>query len=295
MRSNNLNNLLFALVVLMAVLFGGIKEESKEERTFESRTEATSVLANPKIASSVHTIVLPTNISAVAALVKKLSLAEPLFSLNENYQWPIASITKLMTAVVASENIPPDAKIKFSAMAIAAEGDAGNFLVDGVYELSEVLGALLKASSNDAGVALAEHYDINHKQREPITNDTNEGWFVEAMNRKAKQLKTKNTRFFDPTGLSPLNQSALEDLEKLVIYIYQNHPEIFSTTREKEGNTHPFAGWPDFIGGKTGFIDEANGNLISLFNHEGQPLLIIVLGSEDRYSDTLQLYNRFTQ
>lgn len=289
MRSSNLNNLLFALVVLMAVLLGGAKEESKEERTFESRTESTSVLASPKAASSIHTIILPPNISAVAALVKNMSLAEPLFSLNENYQWPVASITKLMTAVVATENIPPDVKIKISEKAIAAEGDAGNFLVGGVYELNEVLKALLKESSNDAGVALAEHYDVNR-----VTNNANGSVFVEAMNQKATGLKMNNARFFDPTGLSPLNQSTLENLEKLVIYIYQNHPEIFAITREKEGNIHPFAGWPNFIGGKTGFIDEANGNLISLFNHEGQPLLIIVLGSEDRFQDTKILYDRFT-
>ena len=115
-----------------------------------------------------------------------------------------------------------------------------------------------------------------------------------AMNLKASELQMRSTRFFDPSGLSPLNQSTLENLEKLISYIYNRHPKIFSITSEKEGNIHPFSNQENFIGGKTGFIDEANGNLISLFNYQGRPLLIIVLGSEDRYLDTLALYNRFT-
>ena len=145
----------------------------------------------------------------------------------------------------------------------------------------ELLRALLKVSSNDAGVAFAEHLGREN--------------FIRLMNERAISIGMYNTRYFDTTGLSALNQSMASDLEKLVIYIFNNHPDIFSITREPEGNIHPFAKTPDFIGGKTGFIDEASGNLVSLFNYQGRPFLIIVLGSEDRAADTQALYNVYKE
>lgn len=281
MSRDNLNSLFFAAVVVFAVMAGGTHRGSSDEVTFEQKTETTSFSASIKTASAVNTVILlPPNISATAVLVRDWSVAEPIFSKSPDQQWPIASLTKFMTAVVAREQIPDSAKIKMSETAIATEGSAGNFLIGGIYSPQDLLKALLKFSSNDAAAALAEHYG-NEK-------------FLEAMNKKAEELGLLHTRFFDPTGLSPLNQSILGDLEKLVVYIFYNHPEILEITREKEGNIHPFVDYPNFVGGKTGFIDEASGNLISLFNYEGRPLLIIVLGSEDRYLDTLVLYNRFT-
>lgn len=280
MNSNHLHSLLFAAAVLFSVLLGGVRQEAAQETVLEQKTETTSLAATPKAATLSNTLaIVSPNVSATAVLVKDLAVAEPLFSLNLQQQWPIASLTKLMTAVIVREKISADAKIKMSEKAIATEGDAGNFMVGQSYTLDVLIHALLKVSSNDAAAALAEFYG--------------EERFVEAMNEKAKMLGMRSTRFFDPTGLSPLNQSTLVDLERLIEYIFYNHQEIFEITREKEGNIHPFAGEPDFLGGKTGFIDEASGNLISLFNHEGRQFLIIVLGSEDRAKDTRELYNRF--
>lgn len=281
--SRNLNSLLFAAIVLFAVLAGGVKQQSPDEIITEGKLEATSFYAAPKITSLayINEVVLPPNVTAAAVLVKYLSSPLPLLEYNPDQQWPIASLTKLMTAAVALENFSADEKIAVSESAVATEGNAGNLIIGRIYSLPDLLGHLLKVSSNDAAVALAEH--LGEKK------------FLDAMNEKAAELKMRSTRFFDPSGLSSLNQSTLENLEKLVSYIYYRHPEIFSITREKEGNIHPFAGYENFLGGKTGFIDEANGNLISLFNHQGRTLLIIVLGSEDRHLDTLSLYNRFTQ
>lgn len=283
MFNQRYQGLILTLVVLFSVLFGGVYKESPEEVVLEQKTESASLLAavenniSPKLAVSE---VLPPGITATAVLVRDWFASEPALVFNAEQQWPMASLTKLMTAAVALENIGKDAKITMSEKAIATESAAGNFSVGGVYSFTDVLSALLKVSSNDAAVALAEFVGENK--------------FLELMNQKAADLKMQHTRFFDPSGLSSLNQSTLEDLEKLVEYIYYQHPEIFRITQEKEGNIHPFAGRPDFIGGKTGFIDEANGNLISLFNNNGQPLLIIVLGSDDRAKDTQLLYDRFT-
>ena len=275
------NNFIFALLVLGAVLFGSIRNESAEELVLEQKPETTSFAAILRIAppSEIITGSLP-RITAASALARDLSASEPFYLLNNGQQWPIASLTKLMTAIVAREKFPANAKIKVSANAVATEGGAGGFFVGGVYNLSQLLKPLLKLSSNDAAVALAEFYG--------------EEKFLEEMNKKAATLGMRNTRFFDSSGLSPLNQSTLEDLEKLAVYIFHRHPDIFDITAEREGNIHPFAGKENFLGGKTGFIDEANGNLISLFSKsDGGTLLVIVLGSEDRFLDTKILYDRF--
>ena len=116
------------------------------------------------------------------------------------------------------------------------------------------------------------------------------------MNQKAFDLGMSNTRFFDPSGLSPLNLTTAEDLASLLTYIFQKHRSLLDLSQEKiEGATHPFVGEPDFIGGKTGFIDEAGGNLVSLFNYQGRAVAIIVLGSKQRAEDTKILKDWFLQ
>ncbi len=287
MKNDKYYGLALTLIVLISTITGGAKHEGSEDTIFYSQSEPTSLTATaknnfPETQTALATVALeiPPAISAVSAVVKYLDTNEAIFSVSQNQQWPIASLTKLMTAVVAVENIPADAKIKISEKAIATEGGAGNIVAGKAYTREELLKVLLKVSSNDAAAAFSEFLG-----REI---------FLELMNQKAISLGMYNTRYFDSSGLSALNQSMASDLEKLVIYIYNRHPEILAITREPEGNIHPFAAWANFLGGKTGFIDEASGNLISLFNYRGRPLLIVVLGSEDRAKDTQVLYDYLT-
>ncbi len=279
------------LIVLISVLIGNARRGSTDEIVYnDSRPiEQTSVTASVSDTIAVTSALVapaapaapePPKLTAASALVKYMNTNDTLFSLNPNQQWPVASLTKLMTAVVAVENINPKASIKVSERAVATEGNSGNLVAGASYTLDQLLHALLKVSSNDAGEALAE--SIGRAQ------------FIQLMNEKAVSVGMYNTRYFDPTGLSALNQSMASDLEKLVLFIFNQHPEIFAITREPLGNIHPFAKQENFIGGKTGFIDEASGNLISLFQYQGRPLLIVVLGSEDRAKDTQTLYDHFT-
>lgn len=218
--------------------------------------------------------------------------------INENFnfierkpvnRWPIASLTKLMTAVVALEKIGPEKTILVSENAINSEGTAGNLSPGEIYIAIDLIKAMLLTSSNDAAVSLAEAYGTEN--------------FVREMNGKAGELGMLQTIFFEPTGLSFLNQSTPNDLAKLVNYIYANYPEIFGISRQKESlilnletnqakrlvNANQFVGRPDFLGGKSGFIDESKQNLISLFNKNGRAVLLIVLGSIDKYKETEEL------
>lgn len=288
---NKLYSLVLSLVVLFSALAGNARRGSSDEVVYTATLEATTVTASAKdtiIPEAPRAVVVQRpapKISAASALVKRINSTDEFFISHPNQQWPVASLTKLMTAVVALEKINATSSVKVSSEAIATEGGAGNLIAGKFYSRRELLGALLKVSSNDAGVALAEYVGTEE--------------FVQLMNQRAISIGMYNTRYFDPTGLSALNQSMVSDLEKLVIYIFNVHPEIFAITREVGGNIHPFVNQPNFIGGKTGFIDEASGNLISLFHSpsagQTQPLLIIVLGSEDRTKDTEALYNTYTK
>ena len=169
--SQNLSSLLFALIVLFAVLIGGISKEAPQEAALEHKSEITSLLASVK---TIAPIILPSGVSAAAVLVRDLFAAEPMLAINTFQQWPMASLTKLMTAVVALENVAKDAQIKMSEKAIATESAAGNFAIGGVYSLDDLVRALLRISSNDAAAALAEHLG--------------ESRFLQLMHQKALEL-----------------------------------------------------------------------------------------------------------
>ena len=120
------------------------------------------------------------------------------------------------------------------------------------------------------------------------------------MQKKAAELKMFQTSYLEPTGLSFINQSTANDLARLVNYARQNHPELLEISRQKEIeifelkskksrkllSVNRFAGQPDFIGGKTGYIEESGRNLIALFNINGKIILSIVLGADDSFKET---------
>lgn len=263
--------LVAAIFVLLIIFFSKSSSDSltiKANFAPPDEMEVSSVGPNTPLYLKSNTIVRipqpPPNLQLESALVKNLATNFYFFELNTNQKWPLASLTKLMTAVVAMEELPLTP------------------------ETQKLLDQMLIVSSNEAAEKLAESYGNAPK-------------FIQRMNEKAKELGMRNTSFIDPHGLSFLNQTTIEDLEKLINYIIDKHPKILQITRRKSvevnGETKPstieFAGEPNFIGGKTGYTDEAGGNLVSIFQYKGQPILIIVLGArgyEERFEQTRILY-----
>jgi len=211
------------------------------------------------------------------------------FSKNTQQRFPIASLTKLMTAVISIEKISTSSVIIISPKAEAAFGDYGNFKAGEKYSRDDLIQGMLLSSSNDAAMALAE--EIGYKD------------FIHLMNEKAKDLEMQDTFFVDPAGLSLNNRSNTEDLSKLAKYILINHPQIFNWTRndiksiydistsQKKVifNKNKLVKEKNFLGGKTGFLLTIDkGGLVSLFNYHEYTILIIVLDSgwAERYQDT---------
>lgn len=315
MKRPAFNSLLLTLIILIFSLASKVDRDNLRKVSSQNNIQDTSLTASviqpalltPQKESRTTIIDLPdfaglivpqrkenvslpaTNVQA--ALVEDLDTGTDLFDLKSDARWPIASVTKLMTAIIALENIGRDKYVPISEKAFNTEGESGKFKIGEVYKTGDLLKASLVVSSNDAAQAMADFYGENN--------------FISAMLEKAGALGMSQTNFSEVTGLSFLNQSTARDLEKLVKYILKTHPDIFDITRQKEvaitevnsgsaktlTNINAFAGRLDFLGGKTGFIDAAGKNQISLFQYQGHRILIIVFGAEIRFEQTELLYN----
>lgn len=241
--------------------------------------------------------VLPPDITATIALVSDLESGTSYLDKGVGRHWPIASITKLMTAVIASQVLSPEARILITAEDFPKERDSTSaYLKAGEeYLVSDLIQMMLIASDNVAAEVLARAYG-----REK---------FLLKMNEQAELWGMGKTYYYDPSGLSPVNQSSAEDLEKLAFQLTSEGEDILRISRRPEGRVteqvsgrqyrvaaiNTFAGRSDFLGGKTGFIDEAGGNLFSIFSVRGRPVLIIVFNSVARFEDTARLLSWFKE
>jgi len=211
-----------------------------------------------------------------------------LYSFRPDKRWPIASITKLMTSLTADELFDLDEVIIITEEMVVTEGVAGGFRVGEHVRVGDLIESMLMVSSNDAAAALAIHYG--------------EDAFVERMNQLAERIGMPDTSYVDPTGLSVQNLSTADDIRELARYIWENEPYLYKLSRRESGvvvdlksgssrklsNINIFVGRDDFVGGKTGSTPEAEGNLLSLFEVEGRddPVIIVVLGTKDRFGET---------
>jgi serine-type D-Ala-D-Ala endopeptidase (penicillin-binding protein 7) len=224
--------------------------------------------------------------SSVALVVDQDS-NEVLFSKNEDAVLPIASITKLMTALVIS-----DAKLNMNEHITVTDDDVdvtkgsrSRLAVGTELTRAELLHLALMSSENRAAHALGRSY--------PGGLDD----FVRAMNAKAKLLGMKDSRFVEPTGLSSRNQSSAYDLAQLVDAAYQ-HPKLreYSTSAgtlvpvgEKlvqYNNTNRLVSHPEWDIGlqKTGFISEAGQCLVMQAKVAGRKLIMVFLDSAGKLS-----------
>jgi len=223
-------------------------------------------------------------ISAKAFLVGDLNTGEVILSKNQDQKFPIASISKLMTALVTEEIMNPDDTTQITKTALATEGQNGELRLGEKIKISDLLYPLLLESSNDAAEALAEHFDRNS--------------FISKMNQEAERLQMTSTSYEDPSGLSSNNQSTPSDLFKLAGYLTQQQPDLFKITTKRSysnkkhnwSNISQFLGQNGYLGGKSGYTDPAKQTVVSLFNLPlGQnglrPIAITLLQSNDRKKD----------
>jgi D-alanyl-D-alanine carboxypeptidase/poly-gamma-glutamate capsule biosynthesis protein CapA/YwtB (metallophosphatase superfamily) len=224
-------------------------------------------------------------VSAEAYLIGDLETGEIILEKNKNKLFPIASVSKLMTAIVSEKTQNIDKTVEISKEILSTEGGNGALHLSEQIRIRDLFYPLLLESSNDAAEAIASGSGRNT--------------FIEDMNKISKSFGMASTSFADPSGLSEKNLSTVFDLFKFSEYLQKNEPEILKMTTEKSFhnskkrvwfNNSQFLNLPGYLGGKRGYIDESKQTAVSLFSlpidgSGERNLAIIVLRSSDRYRD----------
>lgn len=213
---------------------------------------------------------------------------------------PIASLTKLMTAVVVKDKLSPDDTLTVPSLIEGIEPTIMGLSAGEKLTVEELFYGLLLPSGNDAAETLA--YGISGRDA-----------FVDAMNAKAASLGMAATHFRTPTGFDvPGQYSSARDLAILVQTILENYPlveKIIGTYRYQlpETNTHKtfrltngnvfldprrqFTQWT-ILAGKIGNTPDAGECIVAVVEIRTKKILLILLGSQDRESETVELLNR---
>jgi D-alanyl-D-alanine endopeptidase (penicillin-binding protein 7) len=227
----------------------------------------------------------PLSLHSSVAFVLDQQSSDVLFSKNADAVLPIASITKLMTAlVVLDAGLPLGEVLDISEDDVDTERHSRSRLAVGTQlTRGELMHLALMSSENRAAHALGRHYPGGLPA------------FVRAMNVKAQALGMHNSHFVDPTGLSSKNVASAGDLARLVSAAHERHTiREYSTANEldvKVGNrmlryrnTNRLVANPDWEIGlsKTGFINEAGKCLVMQAKIEGKTVVIVLLDSIGR-------------
>ena len=226
-------------------------------------------------------------ITALAYSVENLTDDKVVLQNNQYKLLPMASITKLVTAVIAKKFMDQDQLIDITPQMVATYGNEARFRIGEKMTVSELLYPLLMVSSNDASEALAMSYPKGRKE------------FIKEMNNWTNSIGAYRTYFADPSGLSSGNVSTANDLMIITKWIMKNDIDIINITSNKIKNlrthtwTNPthFLNLSIYLGGKNGYTVQANRTGVSIFQigKSKKVFVVVLLGSSSRDIDTLDL------
>ncbi|TSC64225.1 MAG: D-alanyl-D-alanine carboxypeptidase [Microgenomates group bacterium Gr01-1014_93] len=234
-------------------------------------------------------------ITAKAAFFIETNSGEVLYSKNVHEKLPIASLAKVMTAVIALESRSLDEQLVVSQRASEMEPDEMILLPGEKLTLKELLYGIFLVSANDAAEVLAE----------TATGDRVE--FIKLMNDKAAQLGMKNTKFINPTGLDEDGENSYStayDMAILARYAVKHFPALVDISKtehiylertldhqdyEMYSGINLLTTYPGVVGFKTGYTPEAGLTLVTLARKDGHEILGILLGSENRREEAREL------
>jgi len=304
------------LAVLLLLIFGGAitaflpTAETDDGSTdqLEVSSEVASVIT--QLSSNEAPAFTEISIAGKAAYVWDIQAQRTLYEKNEAQVLPLASLTKLMTALVAHEILEETDTITISEEAVRQDG-VSRLRAGESFDRQDLSDLMLISSSNDGAYALAYAAGAVLSETDPANA------FVQAMNIRAKEIGLSATFFKNPTGLDITLEEGgaygtARDIAFLMEYIVRNEPVILAYTKDLEHNVRNTAGYPHeientnyyvdqipgLIGSKTGFTDLAGGNLVVAFEAGlNRPVVIVVLGStrQERFSDVITLINEVKQ
>ncbi|WP_080845399.1 D-alanyl-D-alanine carboxypeptidase family protein [Cytobacillus gottheilii] len=242
-----------------------------------------------------HKAAAAISVSASSAILMEQDSGRVLYGKEANTKRRIASITKIMTAILAVESDKLDEMVKVSGNAIRAEGSSIYLQEGEKIKLEDLVYGLMLRSGNDAAVAIAEHI-----------GGSLEG-FVFLMNQKAEEIGMINTHFENPHGLDDHenHHSTAYDMAILTRYAMENemYQKISGTKVHKAPN--PNESWDRVwnnknrlltqlydhtTGGKTGYTKRAKRTLVTTAEKDGLELIAVTLNGPDDWNDHIQMY-----
>lgn len=242
---------------------------------------------SPLVAGVTQVPGLGRSVTASGVIVLDLQSGQQLYGRGVGKRRPMASLTKLMTALLIAENHGMDETVKVSKDIDKVEGSKAPLVPGERYTVGDLLSAMLMASANNAAQALA------------IYHSGSVGAFVRAMNERARTLGLRDTSFANPIGLDDAQQwSTPRDIAWLALFDYRV-PAIRermsmreTVIRDADGHsvslyhTHELLHQdPAVIAGKTGTTDDARECLLSVVREGSREYLVVLLGSRERYVD----------
>ncbi len=230
------------------------------------------------------------NVNAASALVLETSTARVLAAQNAHARLPMASTTKIMTALIAIEHGDLSNMVTVSANAYGTEGSSIYLELEEQISLQDLLYGLMLKSGNDAAVAIAEHVGGS------VDN------FVQMMNEKAQNLGCVNTRFANPNGLpNDEHYTTAFDLARIAAYALHNpifktivNTTYYQTTTGNHVRTFKNSNkllwqYEGTTGVKTGYTKAAGRCLVFAAQKDGFDVVGVVLNCPDMWNDAATL------
>ena len=296
-------SLVFAVFIGLALIFTFLNSQGSNGSTYSPLPNFLTLFKNGQVSTlniwmpdinsrAIGTIKTP-EVSARASLIYDLTTNKVMFAKNAKEKLPMASLTKIMTSIIALENKKKDDKYFVTSEDLVGEDSMG-LAAGEILSLKELLYGLMLHSGNDAAETLANNFSGGRNK------------FIEAMNNKVKALGLSDTNFTNPTGLEEDGKQYTTSYDLLVItrYAVLNFSlldEVVSTFNYNipqtkihkayflENETNLLTSYPGVKGVKTGYTPEAGLCLVTYLDYGGHKIIGILLGSDNRRDEMKEL------
>jgi len=233
------------------------------------------------------------DLTAQSVLMYDLTENKVLYEKDPNVPHPMASLTKIMTAVIAIENPKPDDEYAVTKADIVGSDSMGVNPGE-TYSLEDLLYGLVLHSGNDAAEVLANNYPGGREA------------FIEAMNNKAKALGMLNTHYSNPSGLQGDGEQYTTTYDLLILtkYALEHYPlfaQVVSTVSydipqtsdhaeiDLDNETNLLTTYPGVKGVKDGYTPEAGLCLVTYLDYGGHKIIGVILNSQNRRGEMKEL------
>lgn len=276
-----------------------LKQEWENWNQHQQSSISSLLANNPNFLPIRNWNIQEPEVDAASALVFETYRNKILYQKDINQVLPIASLTKIITALVSLDYLTPEEIVVVSEQALAGYGEQGGLAANEKISVRNLLHALLMESSNDAALVLAGACEQKTGKN-----------FVDLMNWKAKEvIGLAQTSFTDPSGYNSGNVSTAQEVSQMLMFSFRQ-PLVWQILRTSaidltsaDGkikhhwiNTDKMLDYlPNIAGGKTGYTLEAQGCLalaVECFSEDKKGYLItVILGSPERFVQTEKLVN----